>query len=88
MKRVAFALAGVMAAVAAGNLGGCGSVCSTSSQLRAGTFMQPDGTYGLDHYTVVLDRDFTAVHESFDLDGHHWERTYRVVSFQHIDAHD
>jgi hypothetical protein len=88
VKRVAFALAGVIAAVAAGNLGGCGSVCSTSSQLRAGTFTQPDGTYGLDHYTVVLDDDFSGVHESFDLDGHHWERTYRVVSFQHIDAHN
>jgi hypothetical protein len=81
LRRVAFALGGAVAAVAVANaVAGCMWLCGSSSLLRAGTFT-PDTSLPqyLDDYQLVVDDDFATVHESFTVDGHRWERTYRVV---------
>jgi hypothetical protein len=82
MKRVACALAGAVAAVAVGHaVAGCSWMCASSSMLRAGSFrLDTAAPQFLDDYELVVDDAFTTVRETFVLDGHRWERTYRVTA--------
>lgn len=61
----------------------CGAPCELDTDLPAGEYRPvPDSSDAFENERLELSTDRQTLTDSYDLDGHHYEVTYRVVNLR------